>query len=129
MTPERVAINCNDGPRDNTGVVLIDQAIIEEAPAAYFSTLPIRKMVDRLTKHNFPAEISNSAGTYLCNNVMFQMLHEIESKKLNVKSGFIHIPASYELAIKKSNLPSWPMEAMIKAITLVIEALDADDEA
>lgn len=124
ITPERVAINCNDGPRDNQGVVLTDQYIIEEGETAYLSLLPIRKMVNTLNKHNYPAEISNSAGTYLCNNVMYKMLHEINTKQLNVKSGFIHIPASHELAIKKQNLPSWSIESLIQAITLAIQVLN-----
>ncbi len=123
ITPERVAINCNDGPKDNTGMIMVDQPIEETGNTAYFSGLPIRKMVDKLVANNYPAEISNSAGTYLCNNVMYKMLHEIEKNALNVKAGFIHIPASHELAVKKHNLPSWSMNSLIKAITLCIEVI------
>ena len=127
ITPERVAINCNDGPKDNTGVVMVDQPIEEAGETAYFTSLPIRKMVDKLIANEYPAEISNSAGTFLCNNVMYTMLNEIHKKDLDVKAGFIHIPASHELAIKKQNLPSWSMNSLIHAITLCIEALNEDE--
>ena len=70
MTPERIAINVNDGEPDNSGNVPVDEAIEELGPDGYMSTLPIRKMVNRLTEAGLPAEVSNTAGTYLCNNVM-----------------------------------------------------------
>ena len=75
ITPERIAINVNDGPKDNTGYAPVDEVIIEGGADGYFTTLPIRKMVETLNEVGFPAMISNSAGAYLCNNTMYRALH------------------------------------------------------
>jgi pyroglutamyl-peptidase len=126
VTPERVAINCNDGETDNTGVGHQDQPIVEGGPAAYFSTLPIRSMVDCLRENGLPSDISNTAGTYLCNNVMYHVLHHTKQKELSVPAGFIHIPASHELAINsKRSIPSWSMDSLVTAIRLAIGTLSS----
>ncbi|QOR66477.1 pyroglutamyl-peptidase I [Cytobacillus suaedae] len=125
MTPERIAINVRDGEADNRGVKLQDSPIEEEGPAGYFSTLPIRRFVDTLQEKGLPANISNSAGTYLCNNVMYSVLHKIEKEGLNnVRAGFIHIPASHELAVKHPKLPSWSSTDLEQAVRYMIEVLD-----
>ncbi|TCS84198.1 pyroglutamyl-peptidase I [Tepidibacillus fermentans] len=126
VTPERVAINCNDGPVDNQGNVLTDEEIVQDGPAAYFSTLPIRKMVQALQEVGLPSEISNTAGTYLCNHVMYSMLHKIAKEGLSVRAGFIHIPASHELAIKNRSLPSWSHTQLVQAIETIIRVLDEE---
>jgi len=123
ITPERIAINCNDGVKDNNGLTPEDQSIVEEGPAAYFSTLPIRRFVNILEKNGYPAEISNSAGTYLCNNVMYNMLHYIETQQKQCIAGFVHIPASHELALKSPRLPSWSQKDLTKAVSLIIGSL------
>ncbi|WP_257347461.1 pyroglutamyl-peptidase I [Pseudalkalibacillus decolorationis] len=124
ITPERVAINVNDGVRDNSGNKPIDVPIIEAGNDAYFSTLPIRRMVDHLLEKGIPAEISNTAGTYLCNNVMYSMLHDTRQRGTNIPSGFIHVPASFQLAVQNPKLPGWPLDTIQKAIELVIKVLD-----
>ncbi|MCA1032070.1 pyroglutamyl-peptidase I [Bacillus timonensis] len=124
VTPERIGINCRDGEVDNKGVQLQDSPIDDNGPAAYFSTLPIRKMVDILQESGYPAKISNSAGTYLCNNVMYATLHKIEQEKLNIRAGFIHIPASHELAVQKPQLPSWSLTDLQVSVVKMIESLD-----
>ncbi|WP_349408625.1 pyroglutamyl-peptidase I [Pseudalkalibacillus sp. SCS-8] len=124
ITPERVAINVNDGVKDNTGRIPVDEPIVEGGNAAYFSTLPIRQMVNRLQEVGIPAEISNTAGTYLCNNVMYTLLHDFEEKGVNVPSGFIHVPASFELAVESGRWPSWPLETIQRAVEIMIEVLD-----
>ena len=121
ITPERIAINIKDGAADNQGVILQDQTIVGHGNDAYFTTLPIRKMVDRLKEEGLPAEISNSAGTYLCNNVMYAVLHHwSKGQKL---AGFIHIPASHELAIIEGKVPSWSLADLTRAIQICIETL------
>ncbi|MDX8362890.1 pyroglutamyl-peptidase I [Cytobacillus sp. IB215316] len=124
ITPERIAINCNDGAVDNTGAAMKDQLINIEGPDGVFSTLPIRRFVDALQEEGLPAEISNSAGTYLCNNVMYTMLTYLHQHNKPVPSGFVHIPASHELALKNRKLPSWSSEDLIKAVTTMIGVLD-----
>lgn len=124
ITPERVAINCNDGAKDNQGVQLTDQPIEPEGPAAYFSTLPIRTIVNRLKEAGIPAVISNSAGTYLCNNVMYQTLHYIATHGLSIRAGFIHVPATYEMVIDSLSTPAMPLETLKNAIRIAIETVE-----
>ncbi|BDG47593.1 MULTISPECIES: pyroglutamyl-peptidase I [Parageobacillus] len=124
ITPERIAINCKDGGPDNRGMQAQDERIVEDGPAAYFSTLPVRRFVNVLNEKGYPAQISNTAGTYLCNNVMYSVLHKVQSENMPVKAGFVHLPASHELAIQKPTLPSWSQEDLQKAVMCMIEALD-----
>lgn len=124
ITPERIALNVKDGDVDNEGNKPVDEPIRKEGEAAYMSTLPVRKMVDHLLANGLPAEISNTAGAYLCNNVMYEGLHYAKHKKPTLKTGFIHIPASHELAIQHGRIPSWSYEDLVKGIQLCIEVLD-----
>ncbi len=124
ITPERIAINCSDGAADNSGVVLQDARIDHDGPDGYFTTLPIQKIVNSLQDSGLPAQISNTAGTYLCNFVMYKMLHHIHSRNKSTKAGFIHIPASHELAIGQRQLPSWSQHDLQKAVELIIHSLD-----
>lgn len=127
ITPERIAINVNDGASDNSGNVLIDEPIHEEGADAYLTTLPVRAMVNRLLEEGFPAAISNSAGTYLCNHVMYTGLHYARTQNLNLKSGFIHIPASHELAIQHGKIPSWSHEDLKRGIISCIKVLSENN--
>ncbi|WP_088040885.1 pyroglutamyl-peptidase I [Bacillus sp. EAC] len=127
ITPERIAINCNDGAADNKGNKYIGKKIKEEGPDGLFSSLPIQQITDSLNEHKYPAEISNSAGTYLCNNVMYQMLYEIMKQGSMVPSGFIHIPASHELAVLDRKLPSWSQADLTKSIKLAIEIISKNE--
>ncbi|WP_339148042.1 MULTISPECIES: pyroglutamyl-peptidase I [unclassified Sutcliffiella] len=126
ITPERIAINCKDagGAPDNNGVIHQDEPIDQSGPAAYFSTLPIRDMVNHLTENQYPAKVSNTAGTYLCNNVMYAALHYLMNNQTNIPAGFIHIPASHELAVQLANTPSWSQQDLTNAIKLSIETLN-----
>lgn len=123
ITPERIAINVNDGAADNNGIKLEDALIKEDGPDAYFSTLPIRSFVNGLREAGLPAKISNSAGTYLCNNVMYNMIHKIKEDNLDVRSGFVHIPASHDLALTEPQ-PSWSQTDLLEAVKVMINALD-----
>ncbi|MER2262235.1 MAG: pyroglutamyl-peptidase I [Psychrobacillus sp.] len=124
ITPERIAINIQDGEVDNQGNKPIDEVIHVDGQPAYFSTLPIRRMVEKLIQSGFPAEISNTAGTYLCNHVMYKALHYANMTKNPMKSGFIHIPACHELAIAHGKIPSWSHEDLKNSIITCIGVLD-----
>ena len=126
ITPERIAINVKDGAADNEGNKPVDEPIREEGQPAYLSTLPIRKMVDSLLANGLPATISNTAGAYLCNNVMYEGLHYAHTNKPGLPSGFIHIPASHELAIQHGRIPSWSHEDLLKGVRICIKALDKE---
>ena len=128
ITPERVAINVKDGDKDNEGNRPIDEPIQLDGELGYFSTLPIRKMVDRLIEKGFPSEISNTAGTYLCNNVMYEGLRYAQATNGAMLSGFIHIPASHELAIQHGKVPSWSHEDLKNSIITCIGALANNGE-
>ncbi|KMK74355.1 pyroglutamyl-peptidase I [Alkalihalobacillus pseudalcaliphilus] len=123
ITPERIAINVNDGPVDNFGHKPEGEVIQEDGADGYFSTLPIRKMVRLLKENGLPADISNSAGAYLCNHVMYQALYRNRKNGDSIPTGFIHIPASHDLAIQQGRIPSWSHEDLKKGITVCIEAL------
>lgn len=123
ITPERIAINVKDGDADNEGHKPVDEPIQTNGPAAYMSTLPIREMVNKLTESGFPAAISNTAGTYLCNNVMYEGLHYLQTNNLSIPSGFIHIPASHELAIEHGNVASWSQNDLLESISICLSVL------
>ncbi|MDP1394098.1 pyroglutamyl-peptidase I [Lysinibacillus capsici] len=120
VTPERIAINVKDGEPDNNGYTPVDESIYEEGEDAYLTNLPIRSMVNRLQGEGYPAEISNTAGAYLCNNIMYEGLAYAQQHK-GVRAGFIHIPASFELAIQHGKIPGWNIGDLIAAVQLCIE--------
>ena len=124
ITPERIAINVNDGAKDNSGHAPVDEPIVEGGADGYFTNMPIRKMVEELKKAGLPAEISNTAGAYLCNHVMYRALHFVNEQRPEMLAGFIHIPASHELAVEHGRVPSWSHEDLKRAIVTCIEVLD-----
>ncbi|MCT1905004.1 pyroglutamyl-peptidase I [Oceanobacillus sojae] len=123
INPERIAVNVNDGPKDNQGHKPDNEVIWEVGADGMFSTLPISRMVQNLKAQGLPAEISNTAGTYLCNHVMYQALYYTKKNNLDLPAGFIHIPASHELAIEHGKIPSWSHDDLKRAITICIETL------
>ncbi|MCA0984742.1 pyroglutamyl-peptidase I [Halobacillus yeomjeoni] len=123
MTPERIAINCNEGEADNEGRVLSGEKIQPDGPDGIFSTLPIKDTVEKLNEAGFPAGISNSAGTYLCNHIMYQGLYHLQSQSKKIPFGFVHIPASHGLAVQHKELPSWSQDDLTEAVKVMIESL------
>lgn len=123
VSPERVAINVDDFRiPDNGGHQPQNEPIVPDGPAAYFSTLPIQKLVARLTAADIPAAISNSAGTYLCNRVFYWVMHLIHSQNLPIRAGFIHLPYLHEQSLNKRDCPSLARATQIEAIRLSILA-------
>ncbi|MGL4873398.1 MAG: pyroglutamyl-peptidase I [Clostridium sp.] len=123
ITPERVAINLNDFRiKDNEGNQPIDEVIREDGEAAYFTTLPIKGIVEHLNKNSIPSEISNTAGTFVCNHVMYGVLYLAQKKYPNMKAGFIHIPCATIQAVGKKNVPYMSLDEIVKGIELAIEA-------
>jgi pyroglutamyl-peptidase len=116
ITPERIAINLKDacGP-DNIGCFPKDQVIIEGAKNAYFSTLPLRKIEAKLIEKHIPVAISNSAGLYVCNNIMFHVLNYIDQNSLDCKAGFIHVPYMDEDVPNKDQF-SLPLNVILEAV-------------
>lgn len=124
MAFERIAVNCKSGEADNRGVQFEDEPIERDGPAGYFSTLPNRKLINVLKDKGYPANISNTAGTYLCNHVMYAMLHQIRSDQKDIRAGFVHLPASHQLAIAGPKIPSWSIDDLKQGVFVMIEGLD-----
>ncbi len=124
VTPERVAINCDDGRiPDNEGNQPVDQPVCADGPAAYFSTLPIRKMVEYINAAGIPAAISDSAGTFVCNHLMYGVLYHIEREFPNMIGGFMHVPFLHEQVMNKKETASLSKDDVVKAIEAAIEAI------
>lgn len=122
ITPERVAINLDDARlADNEGVLRNDVKILENGPDAYFTTLPIREMVDAMKAANVPAAISLSAGAFLCNHIFYVAQHNLAGT--NVRSGFVHVPLMDEQAGEFPGLPTMPLDQMVTAVRVMLEAL------
>ena len=93
ITPERVAINIDDaGIPDNEGNQPIDRTIRADGAPAYFATLPIKAMVARMRETGIPAKISNTAGTFVCNHLMYGLLYTLDKYYPHIKGGFVHVP-------------------------------------
>ncbi|HFI0567050.1 TPA: pyroglutamyl-peptidase I [Streptococcus suis] len=126
LTPERVAINQDDARiPDNEGQQPIDRTIRSDGPAAYFSTLPIKAMVEAIRSAGIPASVSNTAGTFVCNHLMYQALYLAEKQFPKTKAGFLHIPYLPEQVVDKPGLPSMSLETIVKGIKAAITALVA----
>ncbi|CCQ11808.1 Pyrrolidone-carboxylate peptidase [Pseudoalteromonas luteoviolacea B = ATCC 29581] len=127
---ERVALNVNDARiPDNIGNQPIDTKVIETGPAAYFAKLPIKRLFNMLKNSGIPAEISNTAGTYVCNHVMYGLLHHIETQHLDCQAGFVHIPYLPSQAAHHPGAASMANEMVKKALTLLLnEALAHKDD-
>lgn len=123
VTPERIAINVNDSLQDNNGNSPEDEPIVEGGPAAYFSTLPIKRMTDALLQNGIPAEVSNTAGTYLCNNVMYSVLHALEQKGIDTPAGFVHVPPTFEMTLHHSAHTGFPFHSIRDSIRIMINSL------
>ena len=120
---ERIALNLMDARiPDNDKYKPEDQPIFQDAPLAYRTNIPIKKLRDELLNAKIPATISNHAGAYVCNLVFFTALHATYSKNLKTKVGFIHIPFIFEQVLNK-NSPSFPLEYVKKALKIVLKKL------
>ncbi|CAM4120493.1 pyroglutamyl-peptidase I [Mesobacillus thioparans] len=126
ITPERIGINIKDTGSgdpypDNKGNIPTDEAIDDQGPDGLFSTLPNRLIEKNLKELHIPASISNSAGTFICNNTLYAVLNHICKNNLAIKAGFIHFPASTEMSARNPALPSLPQEVMTKALKVIVE--------
>jgi pyroglutamyl-peptidase len=119
---ERVAVNVMDYSRpDAHGQVLRDVACVEGGPAAYFSTLPLREILAALTAEGIPAAISNTAGTYLCNDIFYTTLQGLAQRSSPLSAGFLHLPFAPSM-VTAHNLeePSMDLATMTRAIELLL---------
>lgn len=124
ITVERVGINVDDCRiPDNEGNQKIDEPVYPDGPAAYFVTIPIKAMVQKIQSKGIPASISNTAGTFVCNHVTYGVCHLVATKYPGKRSGFIHIPYLPQQVTNKSNMPSMSQDFLVEGITAAIEAI------
>ena len=129
VTPERVAINIDDARiEDNEGNQPLDIAIYEDGEPAYFSNLPIKAMVNEIKEGGLPASVSNTAGTFVCNHVMYGLLYLVDKKYPNMKAGFIHVPYIPAQVVDKAEKPSMSIVDISKALELSIKAAVENDK-
>ena len=134
FTPERVAINLDDGRIcDNAGCQPIDQPVVAGGPAAYFSTLPVKAIVQAVRGAGLPAEVSNTAGTFVCNHLFYGLMHRLAqpgAQARGVRGGFIHIPCLPEqVATLPGAPPALPLADAVAALRIAVQvsATRADD--
>lgn len=121
VTPERVAINIMDARiPDNAGQQPVDQPIEPEGPAAYFSTLPVKKMAAAIRAEELPGRVSNTAGTFVCNSLLYSVLHHAAQTMPDTRCCFIHVPYIPEQTADKPGTPAMPLQDIIRALTAAI---------
>ena len=122
ITPEKVAINLDDARlADNEGVLRSDVKILEDGPDAYFSTLPVKDMVEAMKAQGIPAALSLSAGAFLCNHVFYVAQNKFAGTK--VRSGFVHVPLMDSQGPEFPGLPTMPLDQMVTAVRAMLEVL------
>ena len=121
--PERVAINVTDARiPDNEGNQPIDEPIFADGDAAYFSNLPVKAMVQEIRNAGYPSTLSNTAGTYICNHVMYGILYYIQKEFPNVRGGFIHVPYAVSQVVNKPATPSMAIADITAALEAAVKA-------
>lgn len=130
LTPERVAINLDDARiPDNEGQQPIDTAIFEDGAPAYFTTLPIKAMVAKIREAGLPASVSNTAGTFVCNHLMYGVLYTLAKKYPGVKGGFMHVPFVPSQTVNRPTpAPSMCEQDIARGIEAAIAAIAENDK-
>lgn len=117
VTPERIAVNIRDARiPDNAGILCRGERVVRDGPAAYFSTLPVEKMSQAIRDAQIPSAVSNTAGCYVCNDVLYTLLNAYHGTPVRV--GFIHVPY-----LPEQGTPNLPLEVTVKALTEAVMAL------
>ena len=126
ITVERIAINIDDARiPDNEEKQPVDQPIVVDGPAAYFSNLPIKAMVQAIQKAEIPASVSNTAGTFVCNHLMYGVLHYLKEHNPQARGGFIHVPFLTKQAENRDGeVPSMSLEHIVRGIEAAIMAIE-----
>lgn len=120
ITPERVAINVDDARiPDNAGHQPVDTPIVPNGPVAYWTKLPIKRIVSALQQAGIPASVSNSAGTYVCNHIFYGLMHLLATKYTTIRGGFIHIPFLPEQVLNRE-APCMSLEDIVRGLEIAV---------
>lgn len=125
VTVERIGINIKDAGdgqarRDSSGQAPAAEKIVPEGPDGLFATIPVESIVRRMQQEGIPASVSNTAGTYICNNTLYGLLYAIQERGWPIRAGFIHFPATPEMAANRPTMPSMSIETMQRALSAAI---------
>ena len=117
---ERIAINCDDARiPDNAGNAPVDQPVVTGGPAAYFSSLPVKAALAALLAAGIPAEVSQTAGTYVCNHVFYGLMHALRLLP-GARGGFVHVPFEPAQVPPGGTDPALPLEQLVEALAVVV---------
>ncbi|MCL2201428.1 MAG: pyroglutamyl-peptidase I [Oscillospiraceae bacterium] len=130
ISVEKVAINLHEARiADNENNQPLGQVIKEDGCTAYFATLPIKAMVKSIKEKGIPSSISYTAGTYVCNDIMYHLLYMIDKEFPEIRGGFIHVPFdTAQVVDKPEGTPSMPVATISKAIEYAVEAVALNKE-
>lgn len=118
---ERIGINVQDARiPDNDRNQPIDVPVLAEGPAAYFATLPIKACVAEMRKAGLPAAVSNTAGTFVCNHILYALMDIIVSHPVRMRGGFLHIPYVPEQAARLGGAPSMAVDDIVRGIEIIV---------
>ena len=125
ITPERVAINLADASiPDNAGDQPVDEPIRKDGAPAYFTSLPVKAMVQKMRAAGIPAALSYTAGSFVCNSLMYTLLYLIDRQYPAMRGGFIHVPYAMEQAVNKPlGTPSMELHQIARGLALAVEAV------
>lgn len=123
LSLERVAINLDDARiPDNAGAQPIDRPVQASGPAAYFTTLPVKRMTQALRRAGVPAEVSYTAGTFVCNHVFYGLMHLAQQRPWLRQGGFLHVPYLPEQAAHHPHAASMALDTMTTGLRLALQA-------
>jgi pyroglutamyl-peptidase len=126
LNVERVAINVQDARiRDNDGRQPVDTPVVDGGPAAYLATLPIRAIEEALRTAGLAVEISNSAGTFVCNHVFYTLMHSSATGTAKFRAGFLHVPSLREQAMGDAVAPPMTLDDIVRGISIALEVAHA----
>lgn len=124
LTPERIAINLDDASiADNEGNRPVDTPIFPDGKPAYFSTLPVKAMVTAIRAAGIPASLSNTAGTFVCNHLMYGVLYTLEKYYPGVRGGFLHVPYIPSQVTGGRGIPSMSAADIVRGLEAAIAAI------
>ena len=124
ITPERVAINLMDaGIADNEGNLPVDLPVVPGGENALFSTLPVKAIVAAIQAADIPAQLSCSAGTFVCNQLLYGVLNLCQEQFPNTLAGFIHVPFLPEQTVDRPEMPSLPLASIVTALEAALSCV------
>jgi pyroglutamyl-peptidase len=123
LSVERVAINVDDARiADNAGRRPVDEPVAPAGPAAYFATVPVKAMTAAIREAGVPADVSNSAGTFVCNHLFYGVLHHLAASRRRARAGFMHVPWLESQAIARPGEPAMALATMVRGVEAAIAA-------